>query len=666
MDQKRIKNAENTQNQTTENSLLNSCEIRKSNTISNTDSTQKLNTQNTLTDYTQKEIFSRCESYLQKKDFAISGQGGHNKTFEAVCDIFRFGCDDDMAWEFTNWINDNKCDPKWKINEVIHKFEDAKDKISNNGEWCKLLFQKPPYRQPVSALLTSYAPPATPQPKPIILVPGSYFNSDGDYVEQTEHDFQDQTISFMPPNTVYTRGLTPVRLIGKPGSLEFLDLDQSAMRSILTKHIDFKVWGEAKGKDEKPNVLKFKKLGADLAKFTLDNLNSHPAVKPIKQFVNYPVFIRDAGRFKIAESGLNPDGTYYDQPPSLKNIEPERDPSVINDFLQDITVDFPFQDEASRENFFSLLLTPLLKPAIKDNTPLFMVMASLPRTGKTMLVEQVYGIIVSGESLPSQPLPKDEAEKDKRFGAMLMQGKELWHFDNLAGFLDSPSFASLLTSKTYEARKLGKSQMMAMPNNATIVATANNPRASEELVKRTVPIILEPNTDSPEMRDDFVHPDLYNYLLTHRKTLLECLIGMVLNWIDAGSPRSTNQLGGFNAWSGVVGGILAEQGYTKWRSNESDWREASDTETQEFRGFVEAWWEKSGRVEISIAEAVDIANKLGVFDYVLSKNSDHAKALAMGRFLSSKLGSPVLEYRIVKLKNTRKPMYRLELIDEKE
>ncbi len=99
----------------------------------------------------------------------------------------------------------------------------------------------------------------------------------------------------------------------------------------------------------------------------------------------------------------------------------------------------------------------------------------------------------------------------------------------------------------------------SLPNNLTVVGSGNNVQASGEIAKRIVPIMIEPASANPEARTDFQHPDIRAHVRRRRRTVLECLLGLVENWLAAGRPTCTDRLGGFESWSEAVGGHPASQ-----------------------------------------------------------------------------------------------------------
>lgn len=237
----------------------------------------------------------------------------------------------------------------------------------------------------------------------------------------------------------------------------------------------------------------------------------------------------------------------------------------------------------------------------------------------------------------------NDEEQDKRILSLLRQGDTILHADNVGAFLDSASVASLVTSKYYQGRILGKSQVIKLENQLTVIATANNPRATGEIVRRSVPITLQPETDAPELRDDFKHPDLFGHVLRRRRAILACLVGMVDDWLTAGRPTGGTKMGGFEGWAATVSGIMGYHGYTEWMENWRDWIREADPEGEDLRDFVAEWWDKHKELNATPRELLDIAEEHDLFGMVLARSrTDHGRlALFSMRILAKYTNAPV-------------------------
>ncbi len=84
----------------------------------------------------------RARRYLAKMPGGISGRGGHDATFAAACEVFRFGLSDDEAQRLLLEFN-SKCEPAWSATDLQHKLADAKRTVQEAEEFGCRLLQRP-------------------------------------------------------------------------------------------------------------------------------------------------------------------------------------------------------------------------------------------------------------------------------------------------------------------------------------------------------------------------------------------------------------------------------------------------------------------------------------------------------------------------------------------
>lgn len=87
----------------------------------------------------QSDRVKRAIAYLAKVPDAISGEGGHDRTFSAVCICVRFGLSIDETREVMNWFNAEKCQPAWSSSDLEHKIQNGYERAMADGEFGKLL-----------------------------------------------------------------------------------------------------------------------------------------------------------------------------------------------------------------------------------------------------------------------------------------------------------------------------------------------------------------------------------------------------------------------------------------------------------------------------------------------------------------------------------------------
>lgn len=83
-----------------------------------------------------EDVVARCQKYIAKMPDAISGQGGHNATFCAACECFRFGLSPRQARDMMFWFNANKTrGDHWTKTELLHKLNNAFQAVMEKNEF---------------------------------------------------------------------------------------------------------------------------------------------------------------------------------------------------------------------------------------------------------------------------------------------------------------------------------------------------------------------------------------------------------------------------------------------------------------------------------------------------------------------------------------------------
>jgi len=489
---------------------------------------------------------------------------------------------------------------------------------------------------------------------PAILVPGVHLTDDGEAVEIGADDFAEAVIRAIPAGTLYRRGNIAGEIVGPAGGRVFRLITPARIRVLVDRHVRLVRW--VKG------TAVFTPMSRDHASIIIDSAGVHEAVRELLILLAYPCFLGDD--FALAEAGWNPGhGVYYDQPPELRDLDLRVSDDDIHRSLRDLMIDFPFKTDADRQNFYGLLLTPMLRPALGGNAPMHMLLSPLERTGKSKLAEQVLGGIVLGCPTPAIQMAGTDEERDKRIMSQLLRSRTILHLDNVREYLDSAALASLLTSEVYSGRVLGRSEVVDLPNHMTVVASGNNVRATGELVKRTVPIQLQPDTDCPEARTDFVHPDLGGYVRSVRRPVVSALLALVLNWRDGSRALGHRPFGGFERWAAVVGGILQHASYGLWLTNQREWARAADPFRQDLGLLVESWHERHGNRGVKAAQLMSICEELDLFPGILRSTTEKGRATQFGiKVLARSLDTPVGGYRIVTEGGAAHRFYSLEPI----
>jgi hypothetical protein len=489
-----------------------------------------------------------------------------------------------------------------------------------------------------------------------ILLPGAHTDNKGNHIEQSTEAFASEVVARLSQDAIYRKDFIPGEIMGEAGRRKWVELSPDRMRLVVDQHVRIRQWVTSRKAKEQVPI--YKPCNKDYAGLVIAKAMDSPGIRELRLMVSYPTYRQG---FVLAKPGWQGD-VFYDEPPDLKDLQPVRDGRVIWDVLLDLLVDFPFKSDADLQNFLGLLLTPIVAPALDGNRPMHLLHAPLERTGKTKLASEVFGGVILGRETPVMQLTESDEERDKRIIATLLMGETLLHLDNLTAYIDSAAVSSLLTAATYSGRVLGSSRIIKLPNNLTVVASGNNIQASGEIAKRIVPIIIQPKTAHPESRTDFEHPNLTAHIRENRRRALSCLLGMVENWIAAGKPAHKNLLGGFEAWSRVIGGILQVNGFMHWRENESAWQAQANPKGVEMEAFVTLWEKVFADAEVSPKQLRVIAEENEMFGAVFAKGSGAAIGAAFGKMLNRYTDTPVAQWFIRRTGASNHARYRLEAI----
>ncbi|GHV51321.1 hypothetical protein FACS1894216_05130 [Synergistales bacterium] len=307
---------------------------------------------------------------------------------------------------------------------------------------------------------------------------------------------------------------------------------------------------------------------------------------------------------------LRKDGTILDSPgydtaselyyrpnteiPKIPDNPGKRDAESATAFLLDILSDFPFQDDASRDNALGLLLTVVVREIV-GLAPMALIDAPTKGTGKTRLA-QLVSIVATGRELPLSPEVRDDEEWRKQITSLLIADRLVIVIDNVERTLCSGHLAAVLTTSEWADRLLGKSEVLHLHSRAIWIATGNNIRLGGDISRRAYWIRLNSNLAKPWMRDsrEFKR-ELPFWAITHRAEIVAALLTMARAWIVGGRPAwSGRSLGSYEAWSQTVGGILEYCGLTKFLSNLEALYEQVDDEPAQWGVFFEAIFEVFG------------------------------------------------------------------------
>ncbi len=269
-------------------------------------------------------------------------------------------------------------------------------------------------------------------------------------------------------------------------------------------------------------------------------------------------------------------------------------------FLLDTLLgDFPWASDADKANMLGALLTPYVRVALRaPSTPLTLITASMPSSGKTNLASMI-GMLVGQQTVSWPSGAGLETELEKLISSTLSRSGGAVVFDNLENgeTVSSTTLARLLTAPVWSGRILGSTAMGSWPNDREWIITGNNLSVGGDIPSRTIVSRLEPLDEHPEERTGFKIPDLESWLTApaNRAKVLRALLVLILDWSAAGGrpDRDVVPMRSFTSLVQGIGGILRHHGVKGYLSNVALVRDA-DEDTTRWGIFYDKWFEKYG------------------------------------------------------------------------
>ena len=224
--------------------------------------------------------------------------------------------------------------------------------------------------------------------------------------------------------------------------------------------------------------------------------------------------------------------------------------------LREVVADFPFARPEHESAWLAGVLTMVARPAIEGPVPLFAVDATTRGTGKSRLVDAAV-FLAHGTPAARTTLPDDDEEMRKRITSLVLDGDPAICLDNITQPICLPSLDAVITSTLWKDRLLGKSANVTAPHRATWWATGNNLVLAGDLARRTMHVRLESTLENPEERTGFTHPDLLEWVKSHRRALVAAALTLLRAYVVSGAPSYRGPLwGSFEHWTRLIAGAL--------------------------------------------------------------------------------------------------------------
>lgn len=346
----------------------------------------------------------------------------------------------------------------------------------------------------------------------------------------------------------------------------------------------------------------------------LADATDYPSILPLVGITQTPT-LRPDGTVLDATGYDSSTGIYFAAPkgliwPVIADQPSKADAEVALKALAEVFIDFPFLHPTHYSVAIAAVLTAVARPAIKGATPLFLFDATTPGSGKGLLAHAVSLISTGGAA--GVMVQTREEETEKRITSVLAAGSRVILLDNIDRPLGGAAMDAAITSEVWQGRLLGKSEMIRLANDALWIATGNNIEVKGDLARRCLRVYLVPDTEKPDERVKFVHPDLLGWIKQHRGRLVGAALTLLRAYIVAGSPRVTDKpFGGFGAWSGLVRSALVWAGAPDPCVTRTEIREQTDSGGMLISGLLQVWRDTFGSEPYSARAAVELARSTG-------------------------------------------------------
>ena len=431
-----------------------------------------------------------------------------------------------------------------------------------------------------------------------------------------------------PPQLFKSAG-SLARIVTADGTPRIEHASEDTAYGLLIRIADWYVIERGDERDTKPP----RDVAKDILAFPDDALPELEAVVTTPVFDRHGRLISEPGYHAHAKLWMHAVGGEAPVQVPTKPTEAEID-RALELLTEHLLVDFPFTEESDQAHALAAILLPFVRRMIDGPTPVHLIEAPTPGSGKSLLAELV-SIVATGRSCESTTVTRNEDESRKKLTAILSRGNQIVVIDNVKGGLESAQLASAITAEIWSDRILGKTQMVDFPNRALWLVTGNNPKLTMEIARRCVRVRLEPVEERPWERVTFTHDPIREWAKEHRQSLVWAVLVIVQGWVASGMKPGAKTIGSFESWARVIGGILHHAGVPGFLEDTEKLYDMADTEGTEWRAFTTIWWERLGSSPVGVRELLELADKHDLIGFAYSARTEAAQRQRLGHALSA-------------------------------
>lgn len=323
----------------------------------------------------------------------------------------------------------------------------------------------------------------------------------------------------------------------------------------------------------------------------------------------------------ISTPTLRPDGSVLQRPgycpktctwydpcgvkfPEIPDQATHQDASAALELLRKGFSTFPFDTDIDESVFLSLVLTGLVRRSLPA-APLGAISAPAGGSGKSMLADCI-SILAAGVAAPVMSFPDTDEEASKTMLAVLAAGDAVVAIDNVERPLQGDWLCSMLTSESFRARVLGRTEMITVPTSTLFVANGNQLQIQGDLRLRALLCRIDPKMEKPEQRE--FELDMREWLTAHRPKLVAAALTIMRAFFATGQRPSdlVKPWGRFERWSAMVRAPLVWLGMEDPCASHKQ-LEGQDPERVAIIKVMSAWALAFGNKSGTAREACDLA-----------------------------------------------------------
>jgi hypothetical protein len=251
----------------------------------------------------------------------------------------------------------------------------------------------------------------------------------------------------------------------------------------------------------------------------------------------------------------------------------------------------------------------------------FVYTANSQRSGKSLLAKLVIMPIYG--SFKGLSWKNSDDELSKVIDAELLTGSIYLCFDNVRGYVASPTLEALMTSPSWSGRILKETRMFEVKNRKTLFITGNDCILSPDMAHRCLICNLHVNEGNVQDRQpSWVLDEEWLLNEENKRCVLSALWGILRAWARAGKQSATSfgckpRLG-FERWCDIIGGIVAFAGFGDCLETPPV-ESGGNTEEGCIRNLIDYLRVKTNeqRQEFEFKEICQICHDEGLFEWML-------------------------------------------------